>query len=98
MDIYDEIRAERDYQQSRWGNASDDTRNDPLAWTAYIAKESSRWQAGQFPPFTSNDVEAFRRAMIKTAATAVAAVESLDRQRKRDSRAFYEESPRDVLR
>lgn len=93
MNVYDEIRAERD-----WSNDADDDTHDPRCWTYYLAKESSRWQRdGQIPPFTSNDVDAFRRAMIKTAAIAVAAVESLDRQRKRRSQAFYEESVLDVL-
>jgi hypothetical protein len=92
--IYKEIEAERAYQDSKWGVATDDTKNNPFNWVSYLSNYSSRWMKGEFPPFTKPTVEAYRASMIKTAAIAVAAVESLDRQRAAEGKAFYEQEDR----
>jgi hypothetical protein len=89
-DVYDEIRAEREYQTNKWGVEADDTANTPNDWVAYIAHHASRWFKGGFLPVKGGSVDDFRTQMIKTAALAVAAVESLDRQRAANGTAFYE--------
>lgn len=89
--ILDEIRNERDYQSKKWGNDADDTKNTPFHWVSYIARYATNWMAGTWAPFPRSTTDAFRIAMIKVATIAVAAVESLDRQRSRNGRAFYEE-------
>ena len=89
--IFNEIEAERYHQENRWGNDSDDTANDPHDFAAYIALYSNRWMDGQLPPtYTKNSLDNWRRDMIKTAALCVAAVESFDRQREKNGKAFYE--------
>lgn len=90
MTVYDEIQAERDYQDSRWGTGSDDEQNTPWMWAAYIASYSTRWMAGSFMPLEYTIVSNFRAMMVKVAAIAVAAVESVDRQRAKDGKTFYE--------
>ena len=89
--ILNEIKIERENQQRRWGDQSDDTNNAPTDWVTYIGKYSTNWFNGQYPPYTTGVVEDFREAMIKTAALAVAAVESLDRQRIGTGKTFYED-------
>jgi hypothetical protein len=89
-DIYAEIAAERKYQTDRWGNEADDTMNTPNDFVSYISKYSTHWFPGGFTPYTPETVDEFRTSMIKTAALAVAAVESIDRQREEAGHAFYE--------
>lgn len=90
QDILNEIDAERAYQDGRWGHAADDTKNAPNDWAAYIAHHATRWFTGGFAPYKRGAVDAFRKEMIKAAALAVAAVESVDRQRAEKGSAFYE--------
>lgn len=87
--IFKEINGERTYQTGKWGVTSDDTKNDPWKWVSYIAQYSTNWLTGIFTTPTAS-VDLFRTSMIKVASIAVAAVESLDRQRARFGRAFYE--------
>lgn len=95
MDIYDQIKAERAYQKKRWGDELDDKYNTPWMWVAYITAYATRWMIGSFIPLERPVVEKFRDSMIKVAALAVAAVESLDRQRAgAERRAFYEKGDR----
>lgn len=89
--VYDEIKAERRYQDSRWGHHVDDMNNTPWMWCAYIAGYSTRWMAGTFLPLKHSVTDSFRVAMIKTAAICVAAVESIDRQRVAKGHTFYED-------
>jgi hypothetical protein len=90
MSVYDEIKQERDYQDNRWGHEIDDTLNTPWMWAAYINAYSTKWMSGTFTPLGESVVDKFRAAMIKTAALAVAAVESIDRQRNEKQKAFFE--------
>lgn len=87
--ILSEIESERTYQIEKWGNDTDDSLNTPWMWVAYISHYATKWMRGAFK-LGSNDVDDFRAKMIKTAAIAVAAVESIDRQRHRDGKTFYE--------
>ena len=88
--IYKEIENEREYQQGRWGNETDDTLNEPFYWASYISKYSTNFMKGLFPPFPTDNVDLFRESMIKVAALSIAAIESLDRQREENGKAFYE--------
>lgn len=84
------IDAERAYQDERWGHVADDTLNSPNDWVAFIAHHSSRWRDGSFAPHPAETVAAFRKQMIKAAALAVAAIESLDRQTEASGAPFYQ--------
>ena len=90
--IFEEIRKEREYQKTRWGDETDDKVNTPWMWTAYITQYAGKWMAGTFMPLKGNVVDSFRKSMITVATLAVAAVESVDRQRKKNNTTFYEES------
>lgn len=89
--IVNEVLSEREYNEEKWGNEADDTKNRPNDWIAYIASYSTRWFTGGFSPYKPHEVLDFRKCMIKVAAIAIAAVESLDRQQEKDGRAFYEQ-------
>lgn len=78
--IYAEIEQEREYQNERWGTDTDDTKNTPWMWAAYIAQYATRWMRGKFMPLDREDTMSFRACMVKVAGLAVAAVESIDRQ------------------
>ncbi len=90
MTIYDEIETERKYQRKRWGNDADDTSNTPFHFASYIAHYATRWMAGEWVPLRRGTTDAFRQAMVKVAAIAVAAIESVDRQREDNGKTFYE--------
>lgn len=72
---YDEIKAERDHQNQKWGTAFDD-KNTPYNWAAFIAQYATRNLIGD--P-TAVSTEKFRADMVKVAALAVAAIEAIDR-------------------
>jgi hypothetical protein len=88
--LLDEVRAEREYQTKKWGNFADDSINLPHHWSSYIGRYSTNWMNGTWAPHTKETVDAFRKSMIKTAAIALAAVESVDRQRAEGQKAFFE--------
>lgn len=76
MSVYDEIQAERAYQNQKWGTAFDD-QNTPHQWMGYVAAYGARNLAGN--P-SAVDVAKFRVDMLKVASIAIAAVEALDRK------------------
>jgi hypothetical protein len=88
--ILSEIDKERTYQEGKWGNETDDTVNTPNDYVTYMAAYSTKWFPGGFTPYSAETVNAFRKSMVKTAALAVAAVESIDRQREEAGHTFYE--------
>lgn len=90
--IFAEIALKRLYQEGKWGNVADDTLNTPWMWAAYIGLYSTKWMAGTWAPLKSSVADGFRAAMVDVAALAVAAIQSIDRQRANTGRAFYEES------
>lgn len=90
MSIYDEIKAEHEYQDGKWGHETDDTLNTPWMWAAYISAYATKWMAGTFLPLGNVTTDAFRKGMIKVASLAVAAIESIDRQRSQNGKAFFE--------
>lgn len=77
MTVYAEIQGERAYQEGKWGTANDDL-NTPFNWAAYIAQDATRNLIGA--PANATDLAKFRTDMVKVAALAVAAVETLDRK------------------
>lgn len=88
--ILNEIANERLYQEEKWGNNADDTKNTPNDFVSYISCYSTYWFDGGFAPYSPETVNAFRKSMVKTAALAVAAIESVDRQRENSGGTFYE--------
>ncbi len=90
--VLNEIRLERVRQQHRWGDHSDDAINTPWMWLTYISKYSTNWSNGYYT-LNSDTVSLFRECMIKVAAIAVAAVESLDRQKAKNGKPFYQVDP-----
>jgi hypothetical protein len=76
VDVYEEIKAERARQDEKWGAAHDDSLPIPT-WVALLAERVG----SALTAYLSRDRSAYRRRLVQTAALAVAAVESLDRQR-----------------
>lgn len=70
MSIYEEIKAERDYQDKKWGTAFDDT-NTTEQWVFYIVGYLGNLYRNRQP---------FRVVMLKVAALAVASIEAYDRK------------------
>lgn len=77
--ILQDIFAERFYQSEKWGNDFDDThtQNDWVAFITAYAGNGMRKNPGDTSQYPTPD--AFRRAMVKVATLAVAAIEALDR-------------------
>ena len=90
-DILKEVSNKVIENDGIWGHESDDTKNDPFLWMGVIARTSSSWMAGEYEPFSKERVDAFRAAMLDTAAVAIAAIESIDRQRENNGVTFFEE-------
>jgi hypothetical protein len=76
MTVYDELKAERDAQDKKWGNAMDD-RWSLGEWAALIAGYACRPIRGDLHTI---DRATMRADLVKTAATAIAAIEALDRK------------------
>lgn len=91
--ILEEVHDEREYQQVKRGDKVDDVANEPAHWISIIAYRATTWMISTNRPYNREIVDRFRKAMIEVAATAVAAVESIDRQRGAKGHAFYELSP-----
>jgi hypothetical protein len=90
--IAQEVIAERLYQEQRFGNDADDTLNTPNDFVSFISYHSTRWFGGGFAPYSAETTAAFRKQMIKVAALAFAAVESLDRQTEEHGSPFYQKA------
>lgn len=71
-EIYDEIEKERAYQDGKWG-VELDKGHDQYHWVAFITQ-----QAAKALQWGSCNRAAFRKAMLKVAAVAVAALERLE--------------------
>jgi thioesterase domain-containing protein len=90
--VLGEVRAERERQDEEWGGPEHDDRHSPLDWHNYLQKQMGRAAEA----FEATDRKRWRTAMLKTAALAVAAVESSDRSRRaqtdQDDQAFRAET------
>jgi hypothetical protein len=72
QNVYEAIDAERDYQDAKWGGCDFDDTQTEADWQKYLKEYSQAEGRGE-----GRD---FRTRMIKTAALAVAALESLNRK------------------
>lgn len=89
--ILQEIKTEREYQDTKWGHDTDDEQNTPWMWASYIGQYATKWMRGTFAPLGRDVTDTFRECMVKVAALAVAAIESIDRQREEQGKAFFED-------
>lgn len=71
--ILAEIAAERRHQDLKWGGPSHDDGHHSHDWVAFIVRYLGRAVVWPW------DAETYRRAMVKVAALAVAAIEWVDR-------------------
>ncbi len=80
--VLNEVAEEREYQNTKWGQDFDDS-NSFEAWNTYLTHYSSRHLVGDIASkFNADFINAFRDDMVKVAAIAVAAVESIDRYKE----------------
>lgn len=89
--ITTEILSEVKAQRARWGVGIDDTKNTPWMWASYITQYATRWMSGTFMPIPRPQTIDFRFCMVKVAALAISAIDSVDRQRANNGSTFYEE-------
>lgn len=87
--VLTEVLSERKHQVERWGNGKDDTVNTPHMWLTWIQLYGTKWTEGEFE-LNEEITDKFRECMIKVAAIATAAAESIDRQRAENGSTFYE--------
>ena len=76
LSVYDEIAAERERQDAKWGGPDHDDGHGWHEWIDWMVEHASK----AYSP--NNDEESYanaRRRYIEVAALAVAAVESMDR-------------------
>lgn len=73
MSIWDEIQAERERQDKKWGGPSHDDEHTNHDWVSFIVKHVG---GGVMWPW---DPKKFRFSMVRVAALAVAAIEWCDR-------------------
>lgn len=74
VDFLEEVLKEREYQKTKWG--ATDHLNNEYNWAAYIGAYTNRSLIG-FPGLSEDRKEAFRKDMIKVAALAFAAAQTL---------------------
>ena len=72
--VLTEIETERARQDSKWGIQN----HEPLKWNAILGEEFGEVSKA----ILENDTENYREELIQVAAVAIAAVESLDRQKR----------------
>jgi len=72
MMLLDEIAAERQRQDRKWGERN----HSPLFWLAILQEEIGE----SAKAILEDDLLAYRQEMIQVAAVAIAAIESIDRQ------------------
>lgn len=78
MTILEEIAAERQRQDEKWGGANNDDDHSSHDWTSYIVKHLGMSGIGD-----DWNPSLFRKQMVRIAALAVAAIEWHDRNFKR---------------
>jgi hypothetical protein len=79
-----DVLDERDRQDDEWGGAAHDDTHLPVEWLGFIDKQRRKAFFGMMP--VNRDPGAYRRALVKVAALAMAAIESLDRLAARGER------------
>ena len=76
--IIEEILAEREYQDYKWGGNDHDDAHSSHDWVAYLSKHLGKSVTHPW------DGKKFREQMTKIAALAVAAAEWYDRNEKKN--------------
>lgn len=76
--VYDDIKDERRRQDTQWGGPEHDDRHAIDEWLDFIQKQLNEAEALIGADEPDGDMQ-FRSRLVKVAALAVAAVESLDR-------------------
>ena len=80
--VLEEICEERSQQDQKWGGPSHDDRHDAQDWSQFIGYQN---QAIPYEANLSTDRDEYddvvRRRFVKIAALAVAAIQSIDRNR-----------------
>lgn len=76
--VMQDIAVEREKQVKQWGGSEFDDKNLPADWHQYILKQQDKFLFEAIFP-EPNPVEC-RDRLIKIAALAIAAIESLDRK------------------
>lgn len=77
MDVYDEIKAERERQDQQWGGTEHDREHPPDEWVMLIKAYLDKAPTGSELAHT-NYADEYRKRLIQVAALAVAAVEAWD--------------------
>lgn len=79
--IFQEIQAERIYQDEKWGGSEHDDQHEANDWIAFIIC----WTGKAFHCCEEHPINLrmFRQNMIKVAALAVAAIEWVDRKEEK---------------
>lgn len=74
----EEIQKERDYQKQKWGLTFDKD-NTPHDWVTFIVKYVTRNSGGTFGRLQpKEELEIWRKDLVKTATLAIAALEWVD--------------------
>jgi len=76
--IFNEIDAERTYQDAQWGGESHDATHSIRDWASYIIVYLGKMLGRESD--WGYDIPFARKMLIKVAALSVAAVESIDRK------------------
>lgn len=76
--IYSEITAERAYQDKKWGGVTNDDSKSVYDWIAFIVVYLGRASGAETD--WGQNIVLIRPLLVKVAALAVAAIESLDRR------------------
>lgn len=84
--VYADILTERMAQDRKWGGPKHDDAHEVSEWVVFIQEKLDRAEE-------ADDDAGYRRRMVQVAALAVAAVESLDRQRAPAVKPPHNEAP-----
>lgn len=76
-EILAQIHNERENQDDKWGGADHDDRHKPGDWTRFIVRQLGAAEEG----IDVHDWDLWRKQMVQVAALAVAALETIDRER-----------------
>ena len=84
--LFSEINVERQMQDALWGGPQNDDQHSARDWVAILCRHVGlSMDDGQIPV----DSVRFRRQMVRVAALAVAAIESIDRRYPREKVADH---------
>jgi len=80
MTVYDEIKAERKYQDDIHGH---DRNHAPIVWLPILGEEVGEVNRAVYEHhFEGSDLSSYREELIQVAAVAVAMIESYDRSQQ----------------